>query len=109
MNMYCNRSASSPNVSSFYCIPSSVARYYGSAMSVVMIHCLRPYNKEQWMVVVAEEDFVNHGRENNVKEWTGQSMSSLLRIADDRGRWAVSAADTSGEVPQPCMGVTGIS
>ena len=32
---------------------------------------------------------------HNIKEWTGQSMSSLLRIADDRGRWAVIAADAS--------------
>ena len=34
-------------------------------------------------------------RKDNVKEWTGQSMSSLLRIADDSGRWAVVAADAS--------------
>ena len=27
------------------------------------------------------------------QEWTGQSMSSLLHIADDRDRWAVIAAD----------------
>ena len=30
---------------------------------------------------------------DNIKEWTGPSMSSLLRIADDRGRWAVLSAD----------------
>ena len=32
---------------------------------------------------------------DNIKEWTGQSMSSLLRIEGDRGRCAVIAADTS--------------
>ena len=31
----------------------------------------------------------------NIKEWTGQSMSSLMRIADDRDRWAVIVADAS--------------
>ena len=36
---------------------------------------------------------------DNTKEWTGQSMSSLLRIADERVRWAVIAADTSVGVP----------
>ena len=34
-------------------------------------------------------------RKDSIKEWTGQSMSSLLGIADDRGRWAVTAADAS--------------
>ena len=28
-------------------------------------------------------------RKDDIKEWTGQSTSSLLRIAYDRGRWAV--------------------
>ena len=41
---------------------------------------------------------------DNIKEWTGQSMSSLLRIADDRGRWAVIAADVSVGVPQRGLG-----
>ena len=38
-------------------------------------------------------------QKDNIKEWTGQSMSSLLRIADDRGRWAVIAAVASVGVP----------
>ena len=41
---------------------STVASYYGSTMSVVMIRCRRSYYKEQWMLGVAEEDRVNHGR-----------------------------------------------
>ena len=34
----------------------------GSLESVVMIRCRSSYYKEQWMVVVAEKDLVNHGR-----------------------------------------------
>ena len=36
---------------------------------------------------------------DNIKEWTGQSLSLLLRIADDRSRWAIIAAQTSVGVP----------
>ena len=36
-------------------------------------------------------------------------MSSLLRIADDRGQWAVIAADSSVGVSKRRLGVTGIS
>ena len=32
---------------------------------------------------------------SNIKEWTGQSMSSLLRIADDISRWAAITVDAS--------------
>ena len=45
-------------------------------------------------VVVAEKDLVNHGK-TTIKEWTGQSMSSLLLIADDRSRWAAITAEAS--------------
>ena len=34
----------------------------------------------------------------NVKEWSGQSMSSLVRIAADRGRWAVITVDASADI-----------
>ena len=54
------RLISSPNVRSFYCQPSSVPSYHGSAMDVVMIRCRRSNNKEQWVVGVAEEDLVNY-------------------------------------------------
>ena len=47
---------------------------------------------------------------HNIWTWTGQSMLSLLCIADDRGRWAVIEADgADGGVPQRRLGVTGIS
>ena len=54
-------------------------------------------NRKRWMAGVAEEDRVNHGR--TIKELTGQSMSSLLRIADDRGRWAAFTAEAFVGVP----------
>ena len=46
---------------------------------------------------------------DNINEWTGQSMSSLLRIPDDRGRLAAIAADAFIEVLQRRLGVMGIS
>ena len=42
-----------------------------------------------------------------IKEWTGQSMSPLLRIADDRSRWEPITAEASVGVPQ--QRVVGIS
>ena len=35
---------------------------HGSAMYVVMIRCRTSYYKEQWMVIIVEEDLVNYGR-----------------------------------------------
>ena len=46
---------------------------------------------------------------NNIKEWTGELMSSLLRIVDDRNRWAAMTADASVGVSQRRLGVTCIS
>ena len=46
----------------FYGQLSIIASYHGSAMSVVMICCRRSYCMEQWMVVIPEEDLVNHSR-----------------------------------------------
>ena len=54
------------------------------------------------MVGVAEER-PRKSWKDNIKEWTGQSVSSMLRITDDRGRWAVLAAETSVGVP-PTLG-----
>ena len=43
-----------------------------------------------------------------IKEWTGQSMSSLLCIVDDGGRWAVIAAEgICLSIPQRHLGVMG--
>ena len=55
---------------------------------------------KQWMVVVAEEDLVK----DNIKEWTGQSVLSLLRIANDSGRWTVIAAKASIGAPPTTLG-----
>ena len=51
-----------------------------------------------WTKAVAEVD---------IKEWTGQSMSSLLRVAEGRRRWAAITAETSVGVPQRSLKVTG--
>ena len=36
---------------------------------------------------------------DNIKEWMDQLMSSLLRITDDRNRWAAITAEASVGVP----------
>ena len=38
---------------------------------------------------------LHNSRKDNIKEWTGQSMSSFVHIADDRSRLAVVTADAS--------------
>ena len=43
---------------------------------------------------------------DNIKEWTGQSKSSLLCVAEDRRRWAATAAEASVGVPERRLGVT---
>ena len=48
-------------------------------------------------------------RANNIEEWTDQSLSSLLRVADDGSRWAFIAAEASVEVPQRRLGVMEVS
>ena len=50
------------------------------------------------MTVVADEVGVK-SRKDNVREWIGQSFSSLLCIADDRSRRATIAAKASVGVP----------
>ena len=44
-----------------YCQPSSVESYRGSAISVDMTHCRKPYNTEQWKAVVSEEEHLSPG------------------------------------------------
>ena len=52
----------------------SVANYHDSVMSVVAIRCQKSNCREQLMIVVAEEERVNHCR-GNIKEWTGHTLS----------------------------------
>ena len=40
---------------------SAVASYHGSAMPAVRKCCLKLYYREELMVVIAEEDCINHG------------------------------------------------
>ena len=41
---------------------------------------------------------------DNIKEWTIQSMSSLLRVAEDRRRWAAVTQEASVGVPPTTPG-----
>ena len=50
------------------------------------------------MTVVAEEGRAKTWK-NNIKEWIYQSLSFLLRIADDRNRWTSITAEVSVGVP----------
>ena len=44
---------------------------------------------------------------DNIEEWTGQSMSSLLRVAEDRRRLSAVTLESAVGVPQRRLGVTG--
>ena len=77
-HMYGNSSISSPDVRSFYRQPSSIANYHGSAMSAVKIRYQKSYYKMDWSRC--------RGRPrkswiDSSEEWTGQSISSLLRTS----------------------------
>ena len=89
-NMYGNRSISSPDVKSFYCQASQaiIVRPRLSSRYAAEDHTTRNsgwYRRRRWRPRKSWKD--------NIKEWTGQSMPSLLRIADDRDRWPVIASD----------------
>ena len=72
-----------PYVRSSICQTSSFTSYRGSAVSTDTIDaCRGTYNRERKKAVVTEEECVR--KKDNIKEWTGQSLSLLLRIADDR-------------------------
>ena len=73
---------------------SSVACYHDLTIFGVMIRCHGSYYKEQWMVVVAEEDLINHGRQHQGMDRPVDVVIAAC-ISDDRGRWAVIAADAS--------------
>ena len=45
---------------------------------------------------------------DNIKEWTGLSISSVLCIADDRGRWSTITERHLSEFPNDAKGIMGI-
>ena len=51
--------------------------------------CHKPNYKKRWKVFIEEEE------RDNIKEWTGQSLSSLLRFADDWSWWAAIIIEAS--------------
>ena len=48
--------------------------------------------------MVEEEDRVAKSWKGNIKDWTGRSLFSLLRVVDDIRRWATINAEVSVEV-----------
>ena len=115
--------------------PSSVASNHGSAMYVCRHDMLSKIIPQGTVDGSSRRRKLRKSWKDNTVEWTGLSMSSLLRIADDRvselvsccltalqqqkvidvrmrydrGRWAVIAGDASVGVPQQRLGVMGIS
>ena len=84
------------------------ASYHGSAMCAVTIH----YPNSYYRGTVDGSRRRGKPRKswgNSIKEWTSRSLSSLLRVADDRSRWATIAAECLLESPQRCLSVTGVS
>ena len=61
MNMYGIRSVSSTDVRNFYYQPSRIIIYHGRARSAITIPYQKSYYSEELMVVITEEDHVNHG------------------------------------------------
>ena len=66
-----------------YCQPSSVAGYHGSAMSAVTHDTLSNIIMQGKVDGSRRRGRPRKSRKDNVKKLTGQSMSALLRIADD--------------------------
>ena len=86
---------------------SSAASYHGSAMYVVIIRYLRSYYKEQWTVVVAEEDLVNHGRKtarNGQASRCRHCCSSRMTEVDGQSSLQMHLSES---YPQRRLSVTG--
>ena len=90
--MYGNRSLSSPDRTSELLL-SIVRSYHGSAMSVVMISYWRSYYKEQWMVVVTEEDCVSHGQRQGMDI---DRPVDVVIAAHRRWQKSISSYDSGG-------------
>ena len=73
-------------------------------MSIVM--CRRSYHEEHWMVVVAEEDLVNHGIHRN-KQVSRYRHCCALQLTEVDGQ--SSQLMHLSAYPQRRLGITGIS
>ena len=82
-----NRSISSPDIRNFYCQPPSVVSYHRSAMSAVTIRCQNHATENSSLYDSRCRWRPRKSWRDNMKACTGQSLSSLLRIADDRSPW----------------------
>ena len=106
--IYGNRSIFLPDERRFYCQLSSVASYHGSSTSAITIRCQKPYYKEQWIVVLTEEDPVNRGRttSGNGQASPCRHCCTLQTIAVNR--WPSQRRHLL-DYSQRCLGVMGIS
>ena len=105
----CYRSISSPDVRRFCCQLSVKRRELSSWFGHVCRHDTLPKVLLQGTVDSRHCRGLHKSWKDNIKQWISHPMSSLLHIADDRGRWAVIAAEASIGIPQRRLGVTGIS
>ena len=84
---------------------------HGSAMSADMTRCQKLLKEggRGWVEGGHYKGRLGKSWKDIIKEWTGQSLSSLLRIANDKGRWVAIATVASVENTQQCLVVTEIS
>ena len=64
-------------------------------MSANMIRCQKPHNMEQQKVVGRRKKSPYKSWKDNIEEWTGQSLSLVLHITDDRSWSATVSAEAS--------------
>ena len=95
------------HVRSFYCQLSNVERYHGSAMSLIMILCRNSYYKEQWMVVVTDEDRINHGRTTLMNGQASRRRHCCASWWTTEVVGQPSQRRNLSEYPQRRLGVTG--
>ena len=108
-NAYDNRSISSLDITTFYLL-STVMRRKSSWFG----HACRHDMLSKIILQGTADGSCRRGRprkprRDDIKEWTGQLLLPLLRIADDRSRWATIALEASVGVPERRLGVMGVS
>ena len=91
-----------------YCQSASVANYSGWAFGHV-------YRHDTLSKKIVPQEIMEGGRKQedrvnptDIKEWTGQSLSSLLHSTYDKNIWANNTVQAFVGVTQRCPGVFGI-
>ena len=105
-NTYRSRSLSLLDIRNLYCQPLGVASYHDSAMSTVMTLCQESYYRKQWLVVVAEEDRVNHGKTLR-NEQASHCRCCCASQTTDRDGLPLQRRRLSDRVPPKTLGCHG--